>query len=74
MKLPQTFISDDPIRDAERYMDYLDERMARFPVCDCCKKHITDNEALHYVTRKHEFWICLECIDENMELIEDDYE
>ena len=64
------FRSDNPVRDAERYMDYLDQKLARRPVCDCCGEHIQDNEALHYVTNKMDIWLCLECIEDNTELIE----
>ena len=64
------FRSDDPAMDAERYMAYLDEKLARRPKCDCCGEHIQDNEALHYVTNKMDIWLCLECIEGNTELIE----
>lgn len=64
--------SDDPVLDAERYMMAQDIWLARRPVCDCCDKHIQDNEALHYVTRKLDIWICLECIEDKMEYIEED--
>lgn len=64
------FRSDDPARDAERYMDYLDQKRERRPVCDCCGEHIQDEEALHYVTNEIDIWLCLECIDGNTELIE----
>lgn len=66
------FRSDDPALDAERYIAALDALQARRPVCDCCDKHIQDNEAMHYVTRKLDIWICLECIEDKMELIEED--
>lgn len=64
--------SEDPARDAERYIMAQDIRLARRPKCDCCDRHIQDNEALHYVTRTLDIWICLECIDDNMEWIEED--
>ena len=62
------FMSDDPARDAERYMDYLDQRLARRPVCDCCGEHIQDDQALHYKG----LWLCLGCIEDNTEYIEVD--
>ena len=64
--------SDNPARDAERYMMALDIKLARRPKCDCCDKHIQDNEALHYRTRKIDIWICLECVEDNKEYIEVD--
>lgn len=66
------FRSDDPVRDAERYMAAQDILLERRPKCDCCDRHIQDDEALHYVTRTMDIWLCLECIDDNTELIEVD--
>jgi hypothetical protein len=62
------FYSDDPAADAERYMDYLDQKLARRPVCDHCKKHIQDDSALHYGNT----WLCLDCVDELTEYIEEE--
>lgn len=42
--------------------------LARRPVCSCCKKHIQDEEALHF----GDDWLCLECIEDKMELIENE--
>lgn len=64
--------SDDPARDAERYMMAQDIRLARRPKCDCCGEHIQDDSALHYVTSEVDIWICLECIEDNTEYIEVD--
>ena len=64
--------SDDPIRDAEMYAMAQDIWLARRPQCDCCGKHIQDKEALHYVTSQIDIWLCLECIEDNTEYIEDD--
>ena len=64
--------SDDPVRDAERYMMAQDIRLARRPKCDCCDKHIQDDSALHYVTSKVDVWICLGCVEDNTEYIEED--
>lgn len=66
------YFSDDPARDAERYMAELDARLARRPVCDCCGEHIQDDEALHYTTREVDIWLCLECVEDNTEYIEVD--
>lgn len=67
-----TFMSDDPARDAERYMMAQDLRLERRPRCDCCGGHIQDDTALHYVTSKIDIWLCLECVDDNTEYIEVD--
>ena len=64
--------SDDPVLDAERYIMAQEIREARLPICDCCERRIRDREALHYVTRNLEIWLCLVCIDEKMELVEED--
>ena len=66
------FMSDDPVRDAERYMMAQDIWLESRPQCDCCKRHIQDESALHYVTRKLDIWICLECVDDNTVYIEED--
>ena len=41
--------------------------LASRPVCSHCKKHIQDEEALHIGDE----WLCLECIEDNMELIDE---
>lgn len=64
--------SEDPALDAERYMNALDIRLAKRPQCHCCKKHIQDEEALHYKAREFELWLCLDCIEDEMEYIEVD--
>ena len=66
------FRSDDPVRDAERHMEALDILLERRPKCDCCGKHIQDDEALHYHTSKIDIWLCLDCIEDNTEYIEVD--
>ena len=66
------YMSDDPARDAERYMMAQDIRLARRPKCDCCGEHIQDDTAMHYVTSKFDIWLCLECIEDNTEYIEED--
>lgn len=66
------YMSDDPVRDAERYITAQDIRLARRPKCHCCDRHIQDDEALHYTAGILDFWLCLECIEDNTELIEVD--
>ena len=63
--------TDDPVRDEEMRQRALDLALARRPKCHCCKHHIQDDQALHYVTKTEEIWLCRECIEDNTELIED---
>ena len=65
-------MTDDPERDADRYMAAQDILLARRPKCDCCGEHIQEETALHYVTRKIDIWICPECVEDNTEYIEVD--
>ena len=65
-------MTDDPERDADRYMRALDILLERRPKCDCCGEHIQDDQALHYRTSKIDIWICLECVEDNKEYIEVD--
>ena len=65
------FYSDDPVMYEMLHTRALDMKLARRPQCHKCSKHIQDNEALHYVTKHEEIWLCLQCIENNTELIED---
>jgi hypothetical protein len=65
------YYSDDPVLDEMRYTRAMEMRLARRPVCHCCKRHIQDEEALHYTEGPEEIWLCLDCIEDNTELIED---
>ena len=67
-----TFISDDPVRDAERYAEAMDILLERLPKCHCCGKRIQDDQALHYPAINEDFWICLTCVNDNTEYIEVD--
>ena len=64
--------SDDPALDAERYMRAQDILLEMRPKCQCCGRHIQDEEAMHYVDREVDIWLCQDCIDANMEYIEVD--
>ena len=65
-------MTDGPERDAERYMAAQDLWLARRPKCDCCGNHIQEEQALHYVTRTIDIWLCEDCLDNSMEYIEVD--
>lgn len=62
------YMSDDPARDAERYMADLDKKLAKRPMCDYCQNHIQDDSALHY----NGIWLCNSCISCLQEEIEVD--
>ena len=62
------YMSDDPARDAERYMADQDKKLERRPVCDCCGRHIQDDSALHYKG----MWLCVRCMYDNTEDIEEE--
>lgn len=61
------FYSDDPVMDEMRHTRAMDLRLARRPVCRFCKRHIQDNEAVHF----DDIWLCLDCVEDNTEYIED---
>ena len=66
------YMSDDPARDAERYMMAQDILLERRPKCQCCGRHIQDDEGLHFVDEAIDLWLCQDCIEANMEYIEVD--
>lgn len=51
----------------ERHNRRQEAWLERRPVCSCCGKHIQDEEALHF----GDTWLCLECIEDKMELIDE---
>ena len=62
-----SFRHGDPLDDFDEYERRKEAWLNRRPVCSCCKKHIQDEEAFHH----GETWICLDCIEDNMELIDE---
>lgn len=65
-------MTDDPERDYDRYIMAQEILLARRPQCDCCGNHIQEEQALHYVTRTVDIWLCEDCLDGSMEYIEVD--
>ena len=57
----------DPLDDFEANERRKEAWLNRRPVCSCCKANIQDEEALHF----GDTWVCLECIEDNMELIDE---
>ena len=66
------YYTDDPVRDEMLRQRALDMALARRPKCHCCRKHIQDEEALHYCGGMEDIWLCLSCIDDQMQYIEVD--
>ena len=66
-----SFYSDDPVMDEMRHTRALDILLERRPVCNCCGRHIQDDTGLHYVTKQEEIWLCLDCVEDKTEFIED---
>ena len=60
--------SDDPARDAERYIADLDKKLAKRPKCDYCREHIQDDTALRYGS----IWLCHSCVGALTEYIEEE--
>lgn len=52
------FYSDDPVKDAQDYMDYLDDLTDDLPVCSECDEKIMDDEAYFIF----DDWICEDCM------------
>lgn len=52
------FYSDDPVRDAEDYMNYLDDLADDLPICSECNEKIMDDEAYFIF----DYWICEDCM------------
>ena len=61
------FRRGDPLDDFDRLEREKESWLNRRPKCSCCKAHIQDEEALHF----GDIWVCPDCIEDNMELIEE---
>lgn len=53
--------TDDPVKDAERYMEYLEEEAEQLPVCDLCGERIEED---HYYEFQGDI-ICPDCMDKH---------
>lgn len=49
--------TDDPVADAGRYFDELDEQLNKLPVCECCGEPIQQEKAIYY----NDQWYCNDC-------------
>ena len=70
--MPWMYGRSDPDVDLEVHMMAMDILTARRPVCQCCGNHIQEDEALHFTDKEIDLWLCLSCIERNMEYIEVD--
>ena len=55
------YYSDDPVRDAERYMEDQDRRLERLPVCCECGEPVQDDTAYE----SNGECICVRCMEDN---------
>lgn len=60
--------TDDPVMDEMRHTRAMDIRLARRPVCRCCKRHIQDSWAVHF----DDTYLCLDCVEDKTEMIDDE--
>lgn len=61
--------TDDPVRDAERYIDEQEKALEKLPKCSCCKHHIQDD----YLYEINDELICEECLEQNFRKRIEDY-
>ena len=61
--------TDDPVRDAERYIDQQEEWLARRPICSDCGEYIQDD---HYYSMNDEP-ICPTCMENHYRKEIEDY-
>ena len=66
------FYSNDPIRDAEKYSAYLEERATRvYPKCSVCDETIFQSHAVYW--NETDEWVCEECEWDFWKQIRKDY-
>ena len=53
------FMSDDPLRDYDRYEAEQEKRLSKLPHCADCDEPIQD-ETAYYINGE---WICEDCMD-----------
>ena len=61
------FYSDDPVRDAERWIEAQERELARCPVCTRCGEHICQDETVYDDCGEP---YCQECFD--IKFVEDE--
>lgn len=60
--------TDNPIADAERWLDAQEDWLNNRPECGICGEHIQQDIAVFYDGD----WICDECLDDMRKAIEED--
>ena len=61
--------TDEPVYDAESYMNDLDERLSERPVCDICGEHIQEDSFYRIQYRLMELNICERCLEDFREYV-----
>lgn len=61
--------TDDPIADAQTYMDEQEEWLQSLPKCECCGEPIQQEKAICY----NDQWCCRDCEPDFFESIRDDF-
>lgn len=61
--------TDDPIADFDRYDAEQERQLKKFPQCDCCGKHITDD----YFYNIDGTYICETCLTDDYRVKTEDY-
>lgn len=68
VKLPM-YYTDNPVMDAERYMQEQDERLEKLPTCECCGEPIQQEKAIYY----NDQWCCEDCEPDFWNCIREDF-
>ena len=63
------FITDDPLADFDRYEAEQQRRLERYPKCDYCDSHITDE---FYYDLDGDI-VCEDCLDRHFKKAVEDY-
>ena len=61
--------TDDPVYDYDCHCREQEQRLAKYPVCCCCDKHITD-DFLFYI---EEMTWCEECMKNEFRRLTEDF-
>ncbi len=61
--------TNDPVADFERYDAEQERKLARLPLCSCCKEPIQQEKAVWY----NDQWCCEECESDFWQNIRKDF-
>lgn len=65
----RTYYTDDPVADAERYMEEQERALRKYPVCECCGEPIQTETLIHI----DGVFYCYRCIEVHYEELTEDY-